>query len=166
MVTSGKCKCLCCKKIFRPDPRQKGRQRYCSGPACRRASKKASQQKWLSDPENKNYFSGPDNVQRVQAWRAKNPGYSRSKKQRLSEDPLQDSSSPQVVDKKEENQALANPLQQALQDMLTQQPSVFIGLIARLTGETLQDQIVNVLNELIVLGADILNNPSDGKTPH
>jgi hypothetical protein len=156
---------LYCKKVFRPDPRQKGRQRYCSDSPCRKASKKASQQTWLGKPENKNYFSGPEHVQRVQAWRAKNPGYSRSQKHRLSEDPLQDSSLPQATDNVEEKEPLDGLPQHALQDLLTQQPSVFIGLIAKLTGETLQDQIVRALDELVALGADILNNPSQGKPP-
>jgi hypothetical protein len=33
------------------------------------ASKLASQHRWLQKPENQDYFSGPQHVSRVQAWR-------------------------------------------------------------------------------------------------
>ena len=36
-------KCRCCTKFFVPDARTQDRQRYCSTPACRQASKAASQ---------------------------------------------------------------------------------------------------------------------------
>jgi hypothetical protein len=41
-------KCKCCLKLFRPDPRNRHHQRYCSVPACRAASKAASQARWLT----------------------------------------------------------------------------------------------------------------------
>jgi hypothetical protein len=62
-------KCKCCLKLFRPDPRNRHHQRYCSVPACRAASKAASQARWLAVAENQGYFRGPVNVARVQAWR-------------------------------------------------------------------------------------------------
>jgi Resolvase, N terminal domain/Helix-turn-helix domain len=49
-------KCKCCRKLFRPDPRNRRHQYYCSAPACRAASKAASQARWLAKPENQNYF--------------------------------------------------------------------------------------------------------------
>ncbi len=58
-------KCCHCGKLFIPDARNRSRQKHCFNPACRKASKAASQKKWLSKPENQNYFSGPENVQRV-----------------------------------------------------------------------------------------------------
>ncbi len=36
-------KCQHCKTFFDPDPRSAGRQHYCATPACRKASKAASQ---------------------------------------------------------------------------------------------------------------------------
>jgi hypothetical protein len=63
-------KCKCCLKLFRPDPRNRHHQRYCSVPACRAASKAASQARWLAVAENQGYFRGPVNVARVQAWRS------------------------------------------------------------------------------------------------
>ena len=72
---AARCKCLHCKKIFVPDYRNRERQKYCSTPECQAASKQASQQQWLSKPGNRDYFRGPENVQRVQEWRAEHPGY-------------------------------------------------------------------------------------------
>ena len=67
-------KCKCCLKLFRPDPCNRRHQRYCS-PRCRRASKAASQARWLRKPENQDYFRDPWHAARVRAWRSRNPGY-------------------------------------------------------------------------------------------
>jgi hypothetical protein len=67
-------KCKHCKEFFLPDPRNATRQRYCSKPQCRKASKTASQKRWLDKPENRDYFRGPQNVARVQSWRCDQPG--------------------------------------------------------------------------------------------
>ena len=79
-MAGGDCrKCKCCLKLFRPDPRNRHHQRYCSVPACRAASKAASQARWLAAAENQGYFRGPVNVARVQAWRSCHPGYWRKR---------------------------------------------------------------------------------------
>jgi len=69
--------------------------------------------------------------------------------------PLQETSSPQVIDKSNEIDELTSL---PLQDLITVQAPVLIGIIAHLTGETLQDEIVNSTRRLLTLGADILNN--------
>jgi hypothetical protein len=58
-------KCKCGLKLFRPEPRNCRHQRYCSAPACRSASKTASQARSLAKPENQSYFRGAVNVARV-----------------------------------------------------------------------------------------------------
>jgi hypothetical protein len=68
-------KCKCCRRLFRPDPCNRRHQRYCSTPRCRRASKAASQTRWLRKPKNQAYFRDPWHVARVRAWRSRNPGY-------------------------------------------------------------------------------------------
>jgi hypothetical protein len=88
-------KCKCCLKLFRPDPRNRHHQRYCSVPACRAASKAASQARWLAVAENQGYFRGPVNVARVQAWRSRHPGYWR--KRRRAGTALQDVSMAQPI---------------------------------------------------------------------
>ena len=64
-------KCTCCLELFRPDPRNRRHQFYCSASGCRAASKTASQARWRAKPENQSYFRGAVNVARVQAWRAR-----------------------------------------------------------------------------------------------
>ena len=49
-------------------------------PGCRKASKADSQRRWLQKPENRDYFRGPEHVQRVQRWREAHPGYWRRAK--------------------------------------------------------------------------------------
>ena len=75
MAGGNRRKCKCCLKLFRPDPRNRHHQRYCSEAPCRAASKAASQARWRAAPENQGYFRGPVNVARVQAWRSRHPGY-------------------------------------------------------------------------------------------
>ena len=70
-------KCLNCGEVFAPDARNAKHQRYCSEVVCKEASKRASQARWLAKPENQGYHRGAEAVARVQAWRAKHPGYSR-----------------------------------------------------------------------------------------
>jgi hypothetical protein len=64
MARGDRHKCKYCLKLFRPDPRNRRHQRYCSASACRAASKSASQARWLSTPENQGYFRGPVNRSR------------------------------------------------------------------------------------------------------
>ena len=94
-------KCRNCGQLFRPDPRNLRHQRYCSAPACRTASKAASQQRWLAKAANREYFRGAANVARVRAWRAAHPGYWRQ-----SGSALQGRSSRQVSDSIEESATL------------------------------------------------------------
>ncbi len=49
----------------------------------------------------------------------------------------------------------------ALQDLLTAQHAVVIGIIANLTGNTLQDHIVSTARKMQQLGEDILNSSTN-----
>lgn len=158
-------KCRHCNKLFYPDPRNEKRQKYCSESACQKASKKASQRRWLQKPENQNYFKGPDNVERVRQWRKANPGYWR-RKPKVRPNALQDSLIAQQAENKEDTTELVN---NALQDLLTSQPAVLIGLIANFTGCALQDDIAMAMRRMQQLGADIINYKGGGygtKTSH
>ena len=64
MAGGNRRKCKCCLQLFRPDPRNRRHQRYCSATTCRAASKTASQARWRAAPENQDYFRGPVNVAR------------------------------------------------------------------------------------------------------
>lgn len=155
-------KCCNCKEIFIPDPRNINRQKYCSEPLCRKASKAASQQRWLQKPENQDYFRGPDNVKRVAQWREVNPGYWRGKR-KIKQDALQDPLIRQPAENNNDNRQLAND---ALQDFLIAQPPVLLGLISNFIGTALQDDIVMTYRRLQKLGQDIANNSIPSKGGH
>jgi hypothetical protein len=175
-------KCKNCKDYFPPDHRNRARQKFCSHPSCRKASKADSQRRWLQKPENQNTFKGTDNVKRVQEWRKSHPGYWRRRmtdkekalqdalpgetvceregKASLTEDALQDSLSAQTVEGREVEASLTDD---ALQDILSAQDPVLLGLIAQLTGSALQDEIANSTRRLRQLGDDIRNHQSSQK---
>ena len=154
-------KCRHCGKLFLPDPRNATRQRYCFHPQCRKASKASSQKRWLQKPENRDYFRGPDNVDRVRRWRKDHPGYWRRKPAEPST-ALQD---PLIVQVPENNDNRYDFAPHALQDLLLLQPAVFVGLIAQLTGYALQEDIARATRRLQQLGNDILN-PQDTGGPY
>lgn len=154
------CKCLHCKKIFVPDYRNRGRQKYCSNPECQAASKQASQQEWLGKPDNRDYFRGPENVQRVQQWRAEHPGYWK-RRPRKPGGTLQDSCSAQVAVNEELPQKQAPQVSRpALQDLCEVKTPLLVGLIAQFTDTALQEDIVTFTRRLIARGQDILDQPS------
>ncbi len=176
-----KSKCQNCKRVFPPDHRNVSRQRFCSKPECRHASKVDSQRRWLHKPENVDYFRGADNVKRVQLWRQANPGYWRRSSPEVSAEPdaLQETLMPQEM----ETQALSEeveppeleietPEPDALQETFFLQPTVVVGLIAHLSGLALQEDIAGVARRLQQLGRDILDCSShatggspDAQTP-
>jgi hypothetical protein len=155
-------KCCNCNKLFRPDPRNINRQKYCRQPKCRKVSKAASQQRWLQKPENQDYFRGPENVERVQQWREANPGYWQSKRKN-KQDALQDPLISQPTENNNDNVKFAHD---ALQDFLIAQPSVLLGLIANFTGTALQDDIAMTIRRLQKLGQQIVNNSTRSKGDH
>jgi hypothetical protein len=141
--------------LFHPDPRSIRRQKFCSKPECRKASKAENQRRWLEKPENQDYFRGPENVQRVQQWRREHPGYWRRNRPG-SENALQDP----LSEKKTKKQVLMPELTTgALQDLLSAQAAVLIGLIAKLTGYALQDDIAMTARHLQQLGNEFLHHP-------
>src|SRR5215471_11322476 len=144
MADAERRKCKCCHKLFRPDPRNRHHQRYCAAPSCRAASKAASQARWLAAPENQDYFRGPVNVARVKEWRSRHPGYWR--KRRCPRTALQDLSLAQAVDFTNKKAIFAGP---PLQEILSAQPAVLIGLIAHLTGTPLQDAMPHAALHLL-----------------
>jgi len=145
-------KCRNCEELFLPDYRNRKKQKYCDKSKCQAASKKASQDRWWNKKENRDYFSGPEQVARVQEWRRNNPGYSKRVKYRKK--PLQDHLTAKSTEKQDDIEHLTSA---ALQDLLNLQAPVLIGLIANLTGNTLQDDIARTITGMKQLGRDILN---------
>jgi len=152
MRKTQKKKCRNCRLLFVPDYRNREKQDYCEKTPCRKASKAASQKKWLSKPENKDYFRSPDNVERVQKWREDTPEYW---KRTNSSTALQDHLAVQPVENKGDNSRIdAQPPKHALQDLLMAQSPVIIGLISNLTGSALQDDIANTLLRMQQFGQE------------
>jgi hypothetical protein len=149
MEQSSKKRCRHCRKLFTPDPRNRKKQKYCSKPECRQASKAASQRKWLR--KNPDYFCGETHVERVRKWRCDNPGYRRTK----TKSALQDHSTAKSV----ENQPLnSSSLAFLLQDLLPEQLPVFIGIISHITGIVLQEELAPICSHMVELGKDILSS--------
>lgn len=155
-----RCKCPHCKKLFVPDYRNRGRQKYCPSPECQKESKQRSQQQWLAKPQNHDYFRGSHHVQRVQQWRAEHPGYWK----RLPRPPrrtLQETCAEQEAVSQEVVSAQAPQVSRpALQELCEAQTPLLVGLIAQLTDAALQEDIVSYTRRLIARGQDILDQPS------
>ena len=161
MARGDRRKCKCCRKLFRPDPRNLRHQRYCSEPSCRAARKAASQARWLAQPENHDYFRGPVHLARSRAWRARHPGYWRKSSRPRTGAP-KDVSMTQVIGSIDKTGIF---VRSPLQDLLTAQPAVLIGLIAHLVGTPQQDDIVRTTDRLLRLGQDILAMSQGPPTP-
>lgn len=161
MSTRRRRKCRNCGELFRPDPRNVRHQRYCSASACRRASKAASQRRWLSKAANREYFGGPEQVARVRAWREAHPGYARNRSR--GRGALQEHSSVQPIDNNEQSEVFSAP---ALQEVSRSQVLVLTGLIAHLTGAALQEDIACTSRKLQQLALDLTQGDREGGTVH
>lgn len=154
MRKTKKKKCIHCRRLFEPDHRNRKKQNYCRKTLCKKASKKTSQKRWLSKPENEDYFRCPDNVERVQEWRKGTPEYWKRAKRSIA---LQDLLTLQGAENKSNiDQKNAQGQKHALQDLLMAQSPVIIGLIYNLTGSALQDDIANTLLRMQQFGQEIL----------
>ena len=159
-------KCLGCNEPFVPSPHNRSRQRFCTKPACKRASKKASQSTWVSKPANRDYFKGMHHVNRVRQWRKANPDYSKPSRARKPKVPSPEPSPDQTqpvspqADPQESLQVSAPPplqdLGPALQDLVFPYPAIVVGLIALQSGYALQDDIHPLLHRVASKGAEIL----------
>jgi hypothetical protein len=98
-------------------------------------------------------------VARVQAWRREHPGYWRQRKASLGI-ALQDECQPQVID------TASNSARLALQEIISAQPLVLMGLIAHVTGSALQDDIATTSHRLLQLGQDILASHTQSIAPN
>lgn len=155
MHQKGSCKCLNCGEFFIPDVRNRSRQRHCVKPVCQQASKAASQARWRAKPGNADYFKGPAHSERVRAWRAAHPGYAQRSRRRGTV-VLQESLITQETDNELDVAQDAAPLQVALQDALITQDPLLVGLVAHLTGMTLQEDIAEVTRRLHTRGQAVL----------
>lgn len=68
--------CRWCGELFEPDPRTKGRQRYCSKPACQIKRQRLNEAAWRA----KNPECLKDQRERSRLWYEKHPDYSRARR--------------------------------------------------------------------------------------
>ena len=169
MSSPSSCKCLHCREFFIPCPNSRHTQRYCAKAECRKASKAAAQAKWLNKPENRSYFRGPENVERVQRWRECHPGYWRNKRSSRP-DALQDLALSEVsqnqpitlngIDHVAEDFSLQELSRttngDALQDLACVQVPLLAGVVSLLIGDALQDRFATFTRELVDRGKRVL----------
>jgi ribosomal protein S27AE len=146
-------KCRHCGRLFAPDHRNQGRQYYCSAPECRRASKFASQHKWLRKTENLAHFRGETEVRRVQEWRQEHPGYWKKKAPASNGTRPVD---PQAVKPGQESCNACGGCGGTLQDVCLAKNPLFVGLLSAITGSTLQDDMAKTIENLVIRGRKIL----------
>lgn len=152
--------CLNCKRLFDPDYRHRRDQFYCVKPVCKKARQAASLQRWREHPENQDFWRGRWNIERVQEWRAAHPEYWKrvKRKKRASRDvALQNAmKTAQVTDYKWDNSDEIGDCvtKRVLRELKTQDP-VLLGLIAQLTGDTLQNAIYQTTARLYEKGQAI-----------
>ncbi len=150
-------RCKHCDGLFKPDPRNLKRQKFCRKPVCKIASKKHSQQKWLMNPKNKDHFSGPVNVTRVQQWREQNPGYWKQKRPKKTDSLIEGALQETLSMKTNTGKGFSSDLMQsALQDSLSAKTLVIIGFDTQLNKTALQD-IIDITDQgAVKLVPDVL----------
>jgi hypothetical protein len=146
-------KCRCCSEFFFPDYRNHDRQRYCGKPACRHASKLASQHRWFRKPANRDYFRDSDNAERVRQWRQAHPGYW---KRRTPASGNIQVVAPQQVNRVQSSCNVPRTPLGTLQDFCLPQNPGFVGLISMITGRTLQEDIAPIARRVVEQGQNIL----------
>ena len=70
--------CKHCEKLFDPDRRAAGRQRFCPKAECQRARRRLAARKW----RKKNRLKHETDTARIQVWRQNHPGYWRKHRRR------------------------------------------------------------------------------------
>ena len=69
-------RCKCCGGLFKPNPRTKGRQRYCSKPACQTKRQQKNESTWrINNPDCLDYQRGQSRL-----WYIAHPDYSRKRR--------------------------------------------------------------------------------------
>jgi hypothetical protein len=165
MRSSPSGKCLHCKGLFVPCPTHRTTQHYCGQPGCRQASKAAAQARWRQQPQNRDYFRGPEHVERVRRWRAGHPGYGRKQAsvcppalqdlaslQPPGVEPLTTTPPPSVEGPKPAESFRAAPLQ----DLAGVQLPLLAGVVSLLLGEALQDRFEEMTRHLVDRGKRVL----------
>jgi len=69
-------RCQWCGELFNPDPRTKGRQRYCSKPICQTKRQRINEASWrINNPDCLDY-----QCEKSRLWHTSHPDYSRKRR--------------------------------------------------------------------------------------
>jgi hypothetical protein len=147
-----RCKCQHCQVLFLPNYRKGQRQRFCSQPDCRKASKRHSQQQWLAKPKNQIYFRDAENAERVRQWQKDHPGYWKNTARYRSRT-LKESCAEQLPAALE---VTPRPAHGTLQDLCSMHLPLLVGLISMLVDSTLPEDIATSTQRLVTKGHNIL----------
>ena len=139
--------CCICHKIFTPNKFAGARQVVCSREPCRKAAKKQRQAEWFS--RNPDYFSGPENVERVRQWR-------RKKALEGPPDPHPPKPPEAQSTQKAKSCNKCEPENEVLQDLAPPAEVVIMGLLALWSGSTLQDEVHNLYSQCSRRGSELL----------
>ena len=143
MKPFGRRKCVSCRKLFVPDARNRRHQRCCGKASCRQERKAASDRRWRGKPQNREYWSGPENAARARAWQKAHPGYWKRRKKRVRV--LQVVCAVEPIGREEDNSKV-------LQDVWRMQPPLLLGLISKITGTVLHTDMAQITGQLIASG--------------
>lgn len=162
MPTEALPKCLNCNRSFTPDCRHRLEQRYCGKRQCQRVRRQANLESWRKKPENEGYWRGEWNVERVREWRALHPGYWK-KQRRKKAVALQNSIkiTQETPKELEKSDLVVNCATKPDGTLLEQQSPVVVGLIAHLTGSTLQNAIGEMTLRLFETGRAVMGPDSN-----
>ena len=157
MKADAQLNCFHCNRLFVPDCRHRRDQRCCSRPACKRARQAASLQRWRAKPENRDFWRGAWNVERVREWRAAHPGYWKRASER-DKAPLQNAMKlPGIADPAWDKASFDGECAtKRIPGLLREQSPVVVGLIAQMTGCTLQNAILEVTEKLFEKGRAVI----------
>ena len=151
--------CLHCNRTFMPDCRHRLTQRYCEKPKCKRARQAASLERWRQKPENAGFWRGAWNVERVQEWRAQHPEYWKRGKRRKAVALQNAMELTEVVPRHLEKTDMdENCVTKRIPRLLEEQSPVMVGLIAQLTGSTLQNAIGEMTLRLFETGRAVMGH--------
>lgn len=139
--------CCICHNSFIPNKFAGNRHVVCSRERCRKAAKKQRQADWFS--RNPDFFSGPENVERVRQWRRKK---ARERATVPTEQKPPDPSSTQ----KAKSCNTPEPKNDVLQDSARPAEPVIMGLLALLSGSMLQDEVHNLYSQCSRRGSELL----------
>ncbi len=157
MNAAAQLNCFHCNRLFVPDCRHRRDQRCCSRPACKRARQAASLQRWRAKPENRDFWRGAWNVERVREWRSAHPGYWK-RRRKGGEAALQNAMKlPGITDPPADHADLDRGCAtKRIAALLHEQSPVVVGLIVQMTGCTLQNAILEVAEKLFEKGRAVM----------